>query len=246
MERNYDLQGRNEHGFDPDMEYNLADTSHTVLNGSASHENLLQTTLQDHEDLEEKVVAKTLEELDADILHAMEKLSITDDEIKSSTSESQSNQNSESIKKKDKNSKSPDQGSTNTGNLEMEDYIQIVCEELLKELQNTQDLDSCLISINKAMEYVKDESERRIKQKFKKPVCKLSSDNLILKKAVRILFSKLELYKQNQRMVKEYEDMKALLLQKDQEIQRLKEKEMELNYRLNSQTCHLSYNMKEK
>ena len=44
-------------------------------------------------------------------------------------------------------------------------------------------------------------------------------------------------------MVKEFEEMRAQLFAKEQEIKRLKDKEMELNFRLNSQTCHLSYNM---
>ena len=47
------------------------------------------------EEVEEKVVAKAWGELDADILQAMEKLSITDDDIKSSASEDQNNQNLE-------------------------------------------------------------------------------------------------------------------------------------------------------
>lgn len=37
-------------------------------------------------------------------------------------------------------------------------------------------------------------------------------------------------------MVREYEEMRAALLSKDQEIQKLKDRQMELEYRLNSQT----------
>lgn len=50
------------------------------------------------DEIEDKIVAKTLGELDADILQAMENLSITEEDIKSSNSSDQNDNNSEEIK----------------------------------------------------------------------------------------------------------------------------------------------------
>ena len=52
------------------------------------------------------------------------------------------------------------------------------------------------------------------------------------------------MYKSESKLVKNYEEMRKLLAEKEKEIRHLKDREMELSYRLNSQTCHLSYNMK--
>ncbi|CAI2376649.1 unnamed protein product [Moneuplotes crassus] len=245
MEDDYGSQNQNLTGNDTNIFPKTSERSAMPSTRSHSTKNITNAMFEESEELEDTVVAQTMQELDADILQAMENLSITDDDIKHSTSNDQSNQNPTNTTGEAKNPSNQDQGSTEIDPLVIGDYIQIISNELLKELQNTQDLDTGLVTINKAMQYVKDEAERRIKAKFKKPVVKLYSDNLVLKKAVRILFNKLELYKANQKMIREYEEMKAMLYQKDQEIKRLKDKEMELNFRLNSQTCHLSFNMDE-
>ena len=97
-----------------------------------------------------------------------------------------------------------DQGSTQFDSSQNFDYVGEVAQELLKEIQHTQDVETGLNSINKALEYVKgmkkrynylDEAENRIKNKFKGPVVKLTSDNIILKKAVRGFVRKLDVSK---------------------------------------------------
>ena len=51
-----------------------------------SHSGRLNHSFSHSEEVEDKVVAKTLNELDADILQAMENLSITDEDLRSTTS----------------------------------------------------------------------------------------------------------------------------------------------------------------
>ena len=48
-----------------------------------------------------------------------------------------------------------DQGSTQFDSSQNSDYVGEVAQELLKEIQHTQDVETGLNSINKALEYVK-------------------------------------------------------------------------------------------
>ena len=77
-----------------------AEPNHSELSQTSERISNMNIHYESEEEVEEKVVAKTLNELDADILQAMQNLSITDDDIKSSRSGDQSNQISEENKSK--------------------------------------------------------------------------------------------------------------------------------------------------
>lgn len=94
MEGNYSGANKESHGQHNSIIYSTQSTSLTGLCSTSVKIDSLGSWCKDQEEIDEKVVAKTLNELDADILLAMENLSITDEDIKSSTSGDQSIQNS--------------------------------------------------------------------------------------------------------------------------------------------------------
>ena len=178
MERNYGGSGHNFTNFDANKDPQTHGTLNIDYTNQPKTSKTPRPSFSEPEELEEKVVAKTLEELDADILQAMENLSITDDDIKSSASGDQSKQTPAEMESKNPlkfpkipNSslslpkfpqfpqfyqnlgedqppiKNQDQGSTDIDPSQINNYIQIVSQELLKELESTSDLDLSLIHI---------------------------------------------------------------------------------------------------
>lgn len=93
MDNNYG--GSNQTGADQQQNQPvITSTQNQYSNG------LFTQNISHSDDLDDKIVAKTLGELDADILQAMENLSITDEDIKSSNSSDQNDTNSEEFKGK--------------------------------------------------------------------------------------------------------------------------------------------------
>lgn len=95
MNNNYG--GSNQTG--ADQQPVIASTQNQYSNVfSRKNNNSDRLNIAHSDEIEDKIVAKTLGELDADILQAMENLSITEEDIKSSNSSDQNDSNSEEIK----------------------------------------------------------------------------------------------------------------------------------------------------
>jgi hypothetical protein len=98
MENNYG----GSKGTGSDNQHPVVTSGHTRHSSSfKSHNNsfnLLDNSFGHQEEVEDRVVANTLNELDADILLAMENLSITDEDIQSPTLIGQNNGGSEELK----------------------------------------------------------------------------------------------------------------------------------------------------